>query len=303
MSKEKNVSEEELPAADKQLAKSNEEVFPGTGNGVPSGENNYIPEPTIINEQQQSKDMEVHHPHHITHKKKWGEYLLEFFMLFLAVFLGFVAENIRENSVERHQEKEYMQSLTEDVRHDIQTINTGIEKTLLQIRGKDSLVQLIGDGVQTPQQVNLLYQMHWNYVGYITEIPFSKRTINQLLNAGGLRLVSNKKVSDAIAFYAAKVDYQEKTRQPQYIDLNYRALFASGKLIDARYIRALPDKRYERAPYENPVLRNTNTDQLKDFSFALEMDKDNCILFVQYLEEVKELAVRLLSLLEKEYNL
>ena len=41
--------------------------------------------------------MEVHkHPHHITHKKKWGEYLLEFLMLFLAVFLGFVAENIRE---------------------------------------------------------------------------------------------------------------------------------------------------------------------------------------------------------------
>ena len=33
--------------------------------------------------------MEVHkHPHHITHKKKWIEYLLEFFMLFLAVFLA-----------------------------------------------------------------------------------------------------------------------------------------------------------------------------------------------------------------------
>jgi len=46
--------------------------------------------------------MEVHkHPHHVTHKKKWTEYLLEFFMLFLAVFLGFVADNIRENSVER----------------------------------------------------------------------------------------------------------------------------------------------------------------------------------------------------------
>ncbi len=247
--------------------------------------------------------MEVHkHPHHVTHKKKWGEYLLEFFMLFFAVFLGFVAENIRETSVERHREKEYMQSLTEDVRNDIKTLNSGIEKTLFQIRGKDSIVQLISNGVQSPQQVNLLYQMHWKYVGYITEIPFSKRTMNQLLNAGGLRLVTNKKVSDAIAFYAAKVDYHEKTRQPQYIDLNYRALFASGKLIDARYIRALPDKRYERAPYENPVLRNTNTDQLKDFSFALEMDKDNCILFVQYLEEVKELAVRLQSLLEKEYQ-
>jgi len=40
--------------------------------------------------------MEVHkHPHHVMHKKKWGEYLLEFLMLFLAVFLGFVAKSLR----------------------------------------------------------------------------------------------------------------------------------------------------------------------------------------------------------------
>jgi hypothetical protein len=46
--------------------------------------------------------MDVHkHPHQVMHKKKGGEYLLECFMLFLAVFLGFVAENIREASVER----------------------------------------------------------------------------------------------------------------------------------------------------------------------------------------------------------
>ncbi len=29
--------------------------------------------------------MEVHHPHHPTHKKKWSEYLIEFLMLFAAV--------------------------------------------------------------------------------------------------------------------------------------------------------------------------------------------------------------------------
>src|SRR5215510_665779 len=58
------------------------------------------------------KEMEVHkHPHHITHKKKWGEYLLEFFMLFLAVFLGFVAENIREISVEHEHEKQFAKEL------------------------------------------------------------------------------------------------------------------------------------------------------------------------------------------------
>src|SRR6476660_3728816 len=74
---------------------------------------------------QETENMEVHkHPLHVTHKKKWGEYLLEFFMLFLAVFLGFIAENIRENSVERHREKEFAQLLLLDLKADTTALST-----------------------------------------------------------------------------------------------------------------------------------------------------------------------------------
>jgi hypothetical protein len=53
----------------------------------------------------QTAEMEVHkHPHHVMHKKKWNEYLLEFFMIFFAVFLGFLAENRREHIVEHRPE-------------------------------------------------------------------------------------------------------------------------------------------------------------------------------------------------------
>jgi hypothetical protein len=47
--------------------------------------------------------MEVHHPHHPTHKKKWSEYIIEFVMLFTAVTLGFFAENVREHQVIEHK--------------------------------------------------------------------------------------------------------------------------------------------------------------------------------------------------------
>ena len=41
-----------------------------------------------ISPNQKIENMEVHkHPHHVTHKKKWNEYLLEFFMLFLCASL------------------------------------------------------------------------------------------------------------------------------------------------------------------------------------------------------------------------
>jgi len=63
----------------------------------------------------QTTNMEVHkHPHHVTHKKKWGEYFLEFLMVFLAVFLGIIAENIREHAVEHEREKQYARQMLAD---------------------------------------------------------------------------------------------------------------------------------------------------------------------------------------------
>jgi hypothetical protein len=47
-------------------------------------------------------------------------------MLFLAVFSGFLAENIREQSVERHREKQFMQSLLSDLSTDTTTIAVAI---------------------------------------------------------------------------------------------------------------------------------------------------------------------------------
>ena len=41
--------------------------------------------------------MEVHHSHKNHGKKNWKEHITEFFMLFLAVSLGFLAENYREH--------------------------------------------------------------------------------------------------------------------------------------------------------------------------------------------------------------
>lgn len=62
--------------------------------------------------------MEVHHPHHPTHKKKWSEYIIEFVMLFFAVTLGFFAENVRESQVVEHKTHQNLQSVILDLRKD-----------------------------------------------------------------------------------------------------------------------------------------------------------------------------------------
>ena len=62
--------------------------------------------------------MEVHHPHHPTHKKKWSEYIIEFVMLFAAVTLGFFAENVREHQIIEHKTHQNLKSVVLDLKED-----------------------------------------------------------------------------------------------------------------------------------------------------------------------------------------
>jgi len=61
--------------------------------------------------------MEVH-AHSHSQGKKWTHYFWEFFMMFLAVFCGFLAENQREHIVEGSRAKEYAALLLEDLKND-----------------------------------------------------------------------------------------------------------------------------------------------------------------------------------------
>ncbi len=110
---------QELPLA--ELKETSEETDPEKPTIAPavSEEKISAPQPEIQNLKPETDSMEVHkHPHNIMHKKKWSEYLLEFFMIFFAVFLGFLAENAREHSIENRREKEYIKSFCEDLASD-----------------------------------------------------------------------------------------------------------------------------------------------------------------------------------------
>lgn len=112
--------------------------------------------------------MEVHHPHHPTHKKKWSEYILEFFMLFAAVTLGFFAENLRENIAEKHKKEELIIAVAEDFKKDFHQIEFHKEFNENKIKICDSLDNLINlDPKKIDQQlyyrlINNLY-MSWKF--------------------------------------------------------------------------------------------------------------------------------------------
>jgi len=153
-----------------------------------------------IDPNQETENMEVQkHTHHITHKKKWGEYLLEFSMLFLAVFLGFLAENVREHNMEKDREKEYMVTMVEDLKSDTALLKYAVKYW----GGINNDIDSLADAIKpASSQTDMLkaYRHFNNALNYFS-FSYNQRTIAQLKNAGGFRLIRNKNVAIKIIAY------------------------------------------------------------------------------------------------------
>ncbi|HET9826408.1 MAG TPA: hypothetical protein VFP87_13805, partial [Chitinophagaceae bacterium] len=171
------------------------------------------PEEKVESIKPQRGTMEVHkHPQHVLHKKKWTEYLLEFFMIFFAVTMGFYAENIRERVSDSEREKDYMRSMIEDLRQDTASCHRVINQNATIVRGLDTLISYILKSSEDKDNINLIYAYCIKYRYYNPEVQFSERTMAQLKNNGGLRLVKKREVSDALSSYDQGIRFCDRQR-------------------------------------------------------------------------------------------
>jgi len=149
--------------------------------------------------------MEVHAHSHTSDpdshrgRKKWTHYLWEFLMLFLAVFCGFLAENQREHMVEHQREEQYMGTMLEDLKSDIPLLNGTIESWNEVNKSIDSVTDAISfplDKTDLPKVYRHINEAlnYWSFM-------YNDRTITQLKNSGGFRLIRNKTVANKIIAY------------------------------------------------------------------------------------------------------
>ncbi|MEP6616411.1 MAG: hypothetical protein ABJA57_07520 [Ginsengibacter sp.] len=244
--------------------------------------------------------MEVHkHPHHITHKKNWGEYFLEFFMLFLAVFLGFVAENIRETSVENAREKEYINSIAEDLQQDINQLDSIVLKRTVKNMMMDSILYLLNSD---PNQHgnDVYYYARWLPRTY--RFYSNDRTFLQL-NAGSWRLIHNNKVSDALLAYNGMVRtitvYIEQ-REESLVLLMYPSL---DKLFDNRVFQKMLNGLSFDRPDGNPQLLSTDKTEINKFCNEIHFAQNANYYFLAQSKTLVTHARKSLDILKSEYHL
>src|SRR6186997_2956405 len=133
--------------------------------------------------------MEVHtHTH--TPRKKWTHYLWEFLMLFLAVFCGFLAEYQLEHKIENDRGKQYIISFFEDLKYDTAHLTTVINTYKKKVNDLTVISKCYDSVLAKSPCKSCLNALYTGSMGFF-ELRTSDRTLQQLKNAGGLRLIKS----------------------------------------------------------------------------------------------------------------
>jgi hypothetical protein len=169
--------------------------------------------------------MEVHHHSH-TARKKWTHYFWEFLMLFLAVFCGFLAEYYLEHTIEHNREKQFMQSMVEDLQTDTSELQKALKTTERVALHSDSTLYLLVSyhGADT-MSIDLAH--HISIGGQRLDLINTDRTSSQLKNSGAMRLIRKRKVSDSILAYWKQIEVSQisSSRYMDYRDAARALLF------------------------------------------------------------------------------
>src|SRR6478735_37358 len=166
----------------------------------------------------------THHPH--TAPKKWTHYLFEFFMLFLAVFAGFLAEQMREHIVERTRAHQFLESMLMDVQTNIKNLDSLVHQDRTIIADHDSLMNWLLADSATIDRAAFARKMG---AVWIRNFLVRKETYEQMKSSGSLRYIGN------IEFLKKMMDYERVTNFAQFRNQEFERKYYTELFIPAVY--------------------------------------------------------------------
>ena len=224
-------------------------------------------------------------------------------MLFLAVFCGFLAEWQLERTIEHQREKQFIHSLVEDLKRDTTQVRSYMQYHRLMLSYCDS-VQYCVRNENILKNSNGFYNYSRELARFTRYYP-TDRTMQQLKNAGNMRLIRKWNVSNAITDYDSKtkflaeLDVQLNEQIIKYREYLIEFLDLSSYDMQNRVGSFMDNKIHTQG---NPGYITVDIKMVKmiyNQAFTLKM-------FLQAAESTAEDLIKngkqLLDLLEEEYH-
>lgn len=242
--------------------------------------------------------MEIH-PHIHTPRKKFIHYLWEFFMLFLAVTAGFFVENQRERIVEHKRGMQYIKSFVEDLKIDTAGFSGTINWYNKLQSELDHLYPCYNAVIHNQNATDCLKNILDATNGFANLI-YTDRTLQQLKNAGGLRLLEEEDADSIIKYDAflrrvlqiESTSMQEKATQ---VRITRSEAFVFSEIMDTTFGTPVMPEKLEMVTKDKELLNRFFNEVLMYRSICIRMD----LLITQ----LRGRAVRLIKFYSEKYHL
>jgi len=242
--------------------------------------------------------MEVH-AHSHTPRKKWTHYFWEFFMLFLAVTAGFFVENMREHYIEHRRGLQYIRSFVEDLKTD----TTGFSNIIAQYRIKETQLDqlyLCYDSINlSSKPFSCINNIYAATIGF-QDLIYTDRTLQQLKNAGGLRLLEEQDADSIIMYdqflrYLLKVESSSLQEMQTRVRNTRNSVFAYSEVMETGWVKGTRP--------ENVNLISTDKELLNRFFNEVMVYRFACRFQFRQTIKLKEKAISLIKFYSEKYNL
>jgi len=255
-------------------------------------------------------DMEVHHHSHESHGnppagragKNWKSYFWEFLMLFLAVFCGFLAEYQLEHKIERDREKQYINSILEDLTEDTSALSYTINAYGELQKKNDTLIRLLSS-MNVKNHGAALYYLGRS-ASRSVRLAIHDATIQQLKNSGGLRLIRKQKVSKAIIEYYNRlvfIDYLQLIEDSETSEYRKMATEVFHPVLFNDMV--IESSNTIIIPSGNPALLTYDSKTLLRMAGMVSYIRNTKLGLAKAETEMTAAAQELIVLIKKEYHL
>jgi len=242
--------------------------------------------------------MEVHHHPQLDHKPKpLKEYLLEGFMIFIAVMMGFIAENIRETITNNQHVHQLTTRLVQDLKVDSAQL-AGIDSAVEGIsKSNDTLFALLQQPlakVDARKMQQAVYESHSVWLFHPSAV-----SIAAIKNELYLKQFSDSEIIRYIATYERHI---ELLHTAEDITFKYQRSFLDPFLL-AHFTPANLDATFNRHGMPTTQVRNLSQDSLTQLAASMILIRINTSDLIRDNGFLRKDVNDLLKYVTKQYHL